>query len=66
MLDMFDKLDDIIYKPVETICDWIKEPMNALEAGRDRKKMKLPQKLKWICVNRKQNYRHIMPVRLLN
>lgn len=37
---MFDKLDDIVYKPIETICDWIKEPMNALEAGRERKKMK--------------------------
>jgi len=41
MLEMFDKLDDIIYKPVETICDWIKEPMNALAAGRERKKMKV-------------------------
>ena len=37
---MFDKLDDIIYKPIETICDWVKEPLNALSAGRERKKMK--------------------------
>ena len=25
--DMFDKLDDIVYKPIETICDWCKEPL---------------------------------------
>lgn len=41
MLEMFDKLDDIIYKPIETVCDWIKEPMKSLEAGRERKKMKV-------------------------
>jgi hypothetical protein len=40
MLEMFDKLDDIIYKPIETICDWVKETLNALSAGRERKKMK--------------------------
>lgn len=40
MLEMFDKLDDIIYKPIETICDWVKEPLNALSAGRERKKMR--------------------------
>lgn len=27
VLDMFDKLDDIIYKPVETLCDWVEEPL---------------------------------------
>lgn len=32
---MFDKLDDIIYKPIETICEWIKEPLKRSEAGRN-------------------------------
>ena len=34
-LDMFDKLDDIIYKPVEAVCDWIKEPLQVFEHKRD-------------------------------
>jgi len=34
-LDMFDKLDDIIYKPVEAVCDWIKEPLRGFEQKRD-------------------------------
>lgn len=33
--DMFDKLDDIIYKPVETICDFIKEPLRVFEHKRE-------------------------------
>lgn len=33
--DLFDKLDDIIYKPVETICDWVKEPLQNWEADRN-------------------------------
>lgn len=32
--DMFDKLDDIIYKPVETVCNWIQEPLRAFEQKR--------------------------------
>ena len=39
ILDMFDKLDDIIYKPVETVCDWIKAPLNSFEHKRDMKKI---------------------------
>lgn len=39
VLDMFDKLDDIIYKPVETVCDWIKAPLNSFEHKRDMKKI---------------------------
>lgn len=34
-LDMFDKLDDIIYKPVESICDWIGEPLKKWNHKRD-------------------------------
>lgn len=34
-LDMFDKLDDIIYKPVEAICDWVEEPLRKWEHGRN-------------------------------
>lgn len=39
LFDMFDKLDDIIYKPVEAISNWIQEPLKVFEAGRERKKM---------------------------
>lgn len=35
ILDMFDKLDDIVYKPVEAICDWIHEPLRGIEHKRD-------------------------------
>ena len=35
LLDMFDKLDDIIYKPIETICDWTKEPLKKWEHKRN-------------------------------
>lgn len=31
---MFDKLDDIIYKPVEAICDWVEEPLKKWEHKR--------------------------------
>ncbi len=35
LLDMFDKLDDIIYKPVEAVCEWTKEPLKRWEHKRD-------------------------------
>lgn len=34
-LDMFDKLDDIIYKPVEAVTDWVKEPLKKWEHKRE-------------------------------
>ena len=34
ILGMFDKLDDIIYKPVEALTDWIKEPLKEKENKR--------------------------------
>lgn len=37
LLDMFDKLDDIIYKPIETACEWIKEPLRNFESKRQLK-----------------------------
>lgn len=36
--DMFDKIDDIIYKPVESICEWTKEPLKRWEHKRDMEK----------------------------
>lgn len=39
-LDMFDKLDDIIYKPVEALCNWINEPLRAFEHKRSIKTAK--------------------------
>lgn len=33
--DMFDKIDDIVYKPVEAICDWTKEPLKKWEHKRN-------------------------------
>lgn len=32
---MFDKLDDIIYKPIESVCDWITEPLKGRAHKRD-------------------------------
>lgn len=32
---MFDKLDDIIYKPVEAVCEWTKEPLKKWEHKRN-------------------------------
>lgn len=34
IIGMFDKLDDIIYKPVDALTDWIKEPLKAKENKR--------------------------------
>ena len=34
-LDMFDKLDDIIYAPVNSICEWTKEPLRRWEHKRE-------------------------------
>lgn len=40
--DMFDKLDDIIYKPIEAITDWATEPLKRWEHERKvEKKIKL-------------------------
>lgn len=35
LLDMFDKLDDIIYKPVEAVCEWTKEPLKKWDHKRN-------------------------------
>ena len=34
--DLFDKLDDIIYKSVETFCEWTKEPLKRWEHDREQ------------------------------
>jgi hypothetical protein len=34
LLNMFDKLDDIIYKPIELVTDWAKEPLRSFEHKR--------------------------------
>lgn len=36
LLDMFDKLDDIVYKPVEAICNWLDEPLKVREHNRQQ------------------------------
>lgn len=36
LFDMFDKLDDIIYKPIETCCEWTKEPLKRWEHEREQ------------------------------
>ncbi len=38
LLNMFDKLDDIIYKPIEAVCDWLTEPLKSWENKREIKK----------------------------
>jgi len=35
--NMFDKLDDIIYKPIEAMTDWAKEPLKKWEGEREIK-----------------------------
>lgn len=39
ILGMFDKLDDIIYKPVEAISEWVKEPLKSYEHKRNLSKL---------------------------
>ena len=34
-LDMFDKLDDIIYEPIKLIADWAREPLKTREHNRN-------------------------------
>lgn len=41
MLEVFDKLDDIVFEPVKAICDWIREPLKGREDKRQNKKMQL-------------------------
>lgn len=36
-LDMFDKLDDIVYEPMKAICTWMTEPLKEFEAKRNSK-----------------------------
>lgn len=38
-LDMFDKLDDIVYEPVKVICEWAKEPLHKWERKHEIEKM---------------------------
>lgn len=35
ILDMFDKIDDIVYKPVEALCNWVQEPLKSFSAKRE-------------------------------
>lgn len=39
--DMFDKIDDIIYKPIETLCNWIEEPLKSFKSKRQIKQMQV-------------------------
>lgn len=34
LLDMFDKLDDIVYAPVKAVSDWLEEPLRRMEHKR--------------------------------
>lgn len=34
-LDMFDKLDDIVYEPIKMICNWAQEPIRRFQTKRD-------------------------------
>jgi hypothetical protein len=42
---MFDKVDDIIYEPVRTICEGFRQPLKQLDAATERRKMELNHKL---------------------
>lgn len=45
LFDMFDKLDDIVYKPVEALCDWIGEPLKKWGHKRDMESAEQAAKL---------------------
>lgn len=36
-MGMFDKLDDLIYAPIDVVCSWAKQPLKALDARREQK-----------------------------
>lgn len=38
LLDMFDKLDDIVYEPVRVVCDYLREPIKAVDAHIETRK----------------------------
>lgn len=44
-LEMFDKVDDIVYEPVKAICDGFRQPLKQIDAATERKKMELNHKL---------------------
>lgn len=44
-LEMFDKVDDIVYEPVKAICDGFRQPLKQIDAATERKKMELDHKL---------------------
>jgi len=46
IFNMFDKLDDIVYKPIEAITDWAKEPLKRWEHKRDLEKQETLEKIK--------------------
>ena len=50
--DMFDKLDDIIYEPVKTICFWVTEPLKQFEDK--RKKSDVSQRAEIEAAEREQ------------
>lgn len=41
LFDMFDKLDDIIYAPVNMVCNWAQEPLKVFEHKRRMKEQQL-------------------------
>ncbi len=44
-LDMFDKVDDIFYKPIETICDWLTYPLKKFEHNQEMERERLKHEL---------------------
>lgn len=44
-LDMFDKVDDIFYKPIETICDWLTCPLKKIEHNQEMERERLKHEL---------------------
>lgn len=45
ILQMFDKLDDIIYKPIEALSDWVTEPLKTRKHNRDLKSLEKQNEL---------------------
>lgn len=44
-LNMFDKLDDIVYEPVNLICDALRRPLDMLDKHNQKKMMEFEQQL---------------------
>ena len=44
-VEMFDKLDDIVYEPVRLVCDALRQPLKNMDAANSRREKELEARL---------------------